>query len=104
MRKTAATNRIFQRRQMAKLLGLPQLDLKDEEMLAGGDIKIEIPRSNFGPWLFGSILLSGVLGVLGWAWVLSWPGPTPLPSPKPPAPTPAAGATEYLEISVIPGS
>lgn len=94
MNRTARTVGAVQTREMSKLLGLPRLDLKDDEMLAAGDININ--QRGVGPWIFASVLVLAFAGcVAGWGW--SRPFLYPQPS------IPQVNTKDYIDIEVIPG-
>ena len=65
LRQNAQVQHATQVRLMAKMLGVPPTPMEDD-MLAGGDIKI---GSNIGPWLFAT----AVLFLLAFAWWTSQP-------------------------------
>jgi hypothetical protein len=54
LKDQAAIKQAFELRNMARVLGMPPDPLKDDDMMAAGDININRGGSNFGPWLFAA--------------------------------------------------
>ena len=76
----------LQLRQMTKILGMPpKLDL-DDEMIAGGDIRIN--RGGPAPWLFATVAIV-TLAILAWLFF------GPKPADKPPGEVKVPGGINW---------
>ena len=95
--KNQKTVRALQRRQQAKLLGIPSLEI-DDDMLAGGDIIINPAKPiSIAAWLIVG-LLSSVLAALLFVGGLWWLSKLPPTTAKPNGKT-----NDYINVEVIPG-
>lgn len=98
LRKGTATVRAVQRRQQAKLLGIPDLGLDDEMgQLAGGDIIQNYP-GNAGPWIFATAALVLAAALAGFWWFREDHRPQPAS-----ANTGVQPPKDYVDIEVIHG-
>ncbi len=91
LNKHAKLKRALETRQLARILGMPAVG-EDDELLAGGDIKINQGRGNPWPWLAAIVAMLLAFGV----WYL-------MSRPPPQTETLTPGASK-IGISVTPGS